>query len=120
MECLLCIIIHVITHALKNNFLYHPPTIGLPSSPIKILWTRKCSPRMKNSGVKCDSWIAHMLGLNLTNHAFVYEELVCNGLKENKIETVKLRTYSKYNTRSIQKKYTEMHTLYLQSHSFQS
>jgi len=37
---------------------------------------------MKNSGVKCDSWIANMFGLNLTNHALVYKELVCNGLKK--------------------------------------
>lgn len=75
---------------------------------------------MKNSDVKCDSWIAHMLRLNFTNHALVHEELVCNGLRENQIETVKLRTYSKCNTTSIQKMHTEMHTLYLQSHSFQS
>jgi len=56
---------------------------------LKTLWTRKYSPRMKNSDDKCDSWIAHILGLNFTNHALVYEELVCNGLKENQIETVK-------------------------------
>jgi hypothetical protein len=37
---------------------------------------------MKISGVKYDSRIAHMLGLNSTNHALVYEELVCHGLKK--------------------------------------
>jgi hypothetical protein len=64
---------------------------------------------MENIGVKCDSWIANTLGLNLTNHHLV----VGNGLLEHHIETVKLMAYGKYNTTSMQKKYTEMHTLYL-------